>query len=95
MVTRVERTDDVAATIAAASADGAIVGISVRGPQGIAALPALLADALRRIPSARVLFVGGDFSADDGATIAARHQVRVFPRDATTRAIVDWLLGEP
>lgn len=93
-VTQAEPSADVAATIAAAPSDGAIVGISVRGPQGLAALPSLLAATGRGASTARYLFVGGDFTADDGARIAAQHRVRVFARDATTREVVDWLLED-
>lgn len=95
VVTRVGPADDVVAAIAAASAEGTIVGLSVRGPGGLAALPALLAAAARGGAQARTPFVGGDFSSDVGTRIAAQHGVQVFARDATTREVVDWLLGEP
>ena len=95
VVTRLEPGEDAGTAMRAAAETDAIVGLSVRGPQGLAALPALLATAAPPAPNARLLFVGGDFAPDDGAMIAARHRVRVFSRDATTRDVVDWLQGAP
>ena len=94
-VAHLVRGDDPSTAVAAEADAGTVVGLSVRGCDGVAALPAVLAIAPGGGPAARSMFVGGDVSSDQAAVIEARHRVRVFSRDCKTRDIVDWLHGAP